>query len=64
MFDQNEDIKRKIKQSRLFQYEVAAALSISEYTFCKWLRRPLNEERKQLVEKAIESLVRGGDLND
>lgn len=60
----NEEIKAKIKKSRLYQYEVAAVLSISEYTLCKWLRRPLNEERKRLVEKAIESLVRGGEPND
>lgn len=60
----NEEIKAKIKKSRLYQYEVAAALSISEYTLCKWLRRPLNNERKQLIEKAIEVLVKGGDLND
>ena len=59
----NTEIKQKIKQSRLYQYEIAAALQVSEYTLCKWLRHPLSEDREKAIEAAIQSLVRGGDLN-
>lgn len=55
----NLDVRLKIKQSRLCHYEVAREIGISEFTFCKWLREELNEERKKLVLSAIDKLTRG-----
>lgn len=57
-------MKSIISYISLYQYEIAAALQVSEYTLCKWLRRPLSEEREKAIEAAIQSLVSGGDLND
>lgn len=57
----NAEIKQTIKRNRLFQYEVAAEIGISEYTLCVWLRRELTQERKQLVVDAIQRLTGGGD---
>ncbi len=52
----NYEIRRLIKKYRLFHYEVAQKIGISEATFCRWLREELNEERKKLVLSAIERL--------
>lgn len=56
----NAEIKQTIKRNRLFQYEVAAEIGISEYTLCVWLRRELTQERKQLVLDAVQRLTKGG----
>ena len=55
----NQDVRQAIKAARLMQYEVAAKLGISEFTFCKWLRTELNEEKKELVFAAISELKAG-----
>ena len=55
----NLDVRLKIKQNRLCHYEVAREIGISEFTFCKWLRNEMNEERKKLVLSAIDKLIRG-----
>lgn len=52
----NLDVRLKIKQSRLCHYEVAREIGISEFTFCKWLREEMNEERKKLVLSAIDEI--------
>ena len=57
---QNLDIRLKIKENRLFNYEIAKILGISEYTFCKWLRNELNEKKKSDILEAIEKAVQNG----
>lgn len=53
----NLDIRLKIKENRLFNYEVAEKLGITEYTFCKWLRNELSEEKKKIILDAIKKAV-------
>ena len=55
----NLDIRIKIKENRLCHYEVANKIGISEYTFCRWLRTELPEEKRALVLKAIEEILKG-----
>ena len=55
----NEEIKRRIRESRVYQYEVADALGVSDITFCKWLRKPLTPERERDVLDAIQRLKSG-----
>ena len=55
----NDTIKRKIKESRYRQYEIAAKIGISEYTFCKWFRKELTQEQRALILSAIEELKAG-----
>lgn len=52
----NEVIKAEIKLNRLFNYEVAAKIGISEYTFCKWFRKELTTEQIDKIHKAIDDL--------
>lgn len=55
----NYSIKQIIKESRYRQYEIAAKIGISEYTFCKWFRKELTQEQKALILSAIEELKAG-----
>lgn len=55
----NYSIKQIIKESRYRQYEIAAKIGISEYTFCKWFRKELTQEQKELILSAIEELKAG-----
>lgn len=53
----NNDIKQRITEAGLFQYQVAHELGIkSDATFTKWLRYELSEEKKEMIYKAIDNL--------
>lgn len=56
-YNANEDIRRAISEKRLFNYEVAEKLGVSEFTFARWLRYELSEEKKELVLNAINELA-------
>lgn len=53
----NQEIKDLIKKHRLFRYEVAEAMGISEGYLSTLLRRPLTEEMEQKVVDAINKLI-------
>jgi predicted XRE-type DNA-binding protein len=53
----NEDIKNLIKKHRLFRYEVAEALGISEGYLSTLLRKPLTKEMENEVKDAINKLI-------
>lgn len=55
----NEDIKNLIRKKRLFQYEVAEAMDISEGYLATILRKPLSEEQRNKVLEAISKLIEG-----
>ena len=52
----NQEIKNLIKKHRLFHYEVAEAMGISEGYLSTLLRKPLTEEMEQKVKEAINKL--------
>ncbi len=52
----NLEIRKEIRKSRLFHYEIADALGISESTLSKWLREEMNVGRKELIIQAIRKL--------
>ena len=52
----NQEIKNLIKKHRLFRYEVAQAMGISEGYLSTLLRNPLTEEMEQKVKEAINKL--------
>lgn len=60
----NEDIKNLIKKKRLFQYEVADAMGISEGYLTTILRKPLSDERRKKVLTAITKLTEEETRND
>lgn len=58
----NDAIKKTIKESRVMQYEIAAKIGVSEYTFCKWFRKPLTDEQQELILSAIAE-IKAGEAN-
>ena len=52
----NSDIRAAIKEHNLRQYQVAEKIGVSEFTFVRWLRRELSDERKRIIFAAIEEL--------
>ena len=57
----NEDIKQLIKKHRLFRYEVADAMGISEGYLSTLLRKPLSEEMRTKAIEAIKGLTEQED---
>lgn len=53
----NQEIKNLIKKYRLFRYEVAEAMGISEGYLSTLLRKPLTEEMEHKVLEAINKLT-------
>lgn len=52
----NLEIREEIRKSRLYHYEIADALGVSKSAFSKWLRSEMDEERKEKVMRAIDSI--------
>ena len=57
----NQEIKNLIKKQRLFRYEIAEAMGISEGYLSTLLRKPLTEEMEQRVKEAINKLTNQED---
>ena len=55
----NIEIRQAIKKHRLYNYEVAEALGISEFTLSRKLRNELGQEEKEKIMDIIEILVKG-----
>ena len=56
----NADIRAAIKKARVFSYEVAAALGISETSFSRKMRKELSAPEKEKILAAIKKVVEGG----
>ncbi|WP_225422957.1 hypothetical protein [Companilactobacillus jidongensis] len=54
----NEKLREKIKNEDLKYWEIANTIGITDSTFSRWLRTPLNDERKQRVLDAISELTK------
>ena len=52
----NEHIKQEIKQARLYNYEIAHYLGISDQTLYRMLRRNLTSMQKEKILGAIKEL--------
>ncbi len=51
-----KDIKQLLKDKRLYQWEVAKALGVTEFTLTRWLRDDLTEEKYKIIMEAVERL--------
>lgn len=50
----NEDIRAAAHKEKIFLYEIAEELCVSEPTFNRWLRKELSEKMKADVYAAID----------
>ncbi|MEI1420929.1 2-oxoglutarate and iron-dependent oxygenase domain-containing protein [Bacillus cabrialesii] len=55
----NLEIRRAIKKTGLFQWQVAERYGVSESQFSRMLRRELPDEEKRLILNIIEQLKEG-----
>lgn len=53
----NIEIRQAIRENRLHNYEVAAALGVSEFTFSRKLRVEMSSEQREHVMRTIEKLA-------
>ena len=49
-------MREKIKRAGLYQYQVAKEVGISEAQFIRWLRDELPEDKKTMINEAIQRL--------
>lgn len=52
----NIEIRKAMKERRLFNYELAEALGISEFTLSRRLRKELPQEEKNRILEIIDQL--------
>ena len=52
----NQEIRNAIKAAGVKQWQVAKQCGVTEYTFIRWLRDELSEERKKAIYAAIKAL--------
>ncbi|MEF2877349.1 MAG: hypothetical protein U0N90_02930 [Blautia sp.] len=57
----NLEIRESIKKNRLFHYEIAEFLGISESALSKWFRTEMDPEKTAKILQAIEYLRRDND---
>lgn len=50
----NEDIRAIAHLKKVYLYEIADALGVSEPTFNRWLRKELSENKKADIRSAID----------
>ena len=51
-----EEVKLLMKQNQVKQWEVAEAMGISEFTFCRWLRKDLKGKQLERLNSAIKKV--------
>lgn len=53
----NSQIKDALKKHRIYLWEIANRLNVSEMTICRWLRQDLPEEKAKLILNAINEII-------
>ena len=59
----NDEVRQAIRKHRIRNYEIAAILNVSEFTFCRWFRKPLTDEQQGKILSAIDR-IKAGELNE
>lgn len=54
---ENLEIRRKLKEKKVFQWQVAKRMGISEMTLVRKLREELTEEEKQKILSVIDKIA-------
>lgn len=54
---ENLEVRRKLKEKNVFQWQVAKSMGISEMTLVRKLREELTEAEKQKIFSVIEEIA-------
>lgn len=57
------EIKELLKKKRIYQWEVADALRINEFTLSRWLRGEVDSLKEEDILSAISKIEEGGHKN-
>ena len=52
----NEDVRNMIKESGIPHWVIAYRMGVSHTTLSVWLRTPLSDEHRRMIETAIEEI--------
>lgn len=52
----SNEIKKVMKNERIYQWELAKAIGISEFTLSRWLRGSLSKEHEEIIINAINCM--------
>lgn len=52
----NMDIRQRMAQAHVTQWQLAYKIGVSEMTLCRWLRTPLSDERRERINRAFTAL--------
>lgn len=53
----NKDVRQYAKEAGVFQYQIADALGVSEYTIIRKLRKELPQDEKARIFQIIDRLA-------
>ena len=59
----NKEVRNYAKSKKVYLYQIAELLNVSESTFIKRLRKELDKETKESLFKIIDMIVKERDLN-
>ncbi len=62
MMKRNNVVRSAAKENRVYLYEIAEKLGVSEPTFNRWLRKELDEPTKRKALAAIEQIRREREI--
>ncbi len=57
----SNEIKQILKEKRIYQWEVAKVLGITEFTLTRWLREDLSHEKEEEIMKIIDQIMKERD---
>ncbi|HIU57788.1 MAG TPA: helix-turn-helix transcriptional regulator [Candidatus Ornithomonoglobus merdipullorum] len=57
--ERNERIRKILKKRRIYLYELAATMGISESTLIRWMRVPLTDEHYNRLTAALQTMKAG-----
>ncbi len=52
----NMDIRQRMVDAHVTQWQLAYEIGVCEMTLCRWLRTPLSDERRERINRAFTAL--------
>lgn len=53
---QNQDLRKLIREKNIYLWQVADEIGIAESTLLRWLRYPLDDEKRKLFLEAVKRI--------
>ena len=60
----NKDVREYAKRHNIYIWEIAEIFEVCETTIYRWLRKPLDKEKKKLFLDAVDNLSKVKEENE